>query len=78
MHDDDFAIKIAGRLKKKIIVNGKVLPSDVASLTYILCHRKAPIYLDCGEYDTWFVGKSVHQLLNAMEEIDPVTVISIK
>ena len=75
MHDDDFATKIARRLKKKIIINGKVLPSDVASLNYVLCHRQAPIYLDCSRYDTWFVGKSINYLLDAMEKIEPVTVI---
>ena len=77
MHDDDFATKIAGRLMKKIIINGKVLPSDVASLNYVLCYRQAPIYLDCGRYDTWFVEKSIHHFLNAMKEIGPVTVSSI-
>ena len=75
MHDDDFATKIADCLKKKIIINGKVLPSDVASLNYVLCHRQAPIYLDCSQYDTWFVGKSIHHFLDAMEKIEPVTVI---
>ena len=76
MHCDEFATKIAARLKRKFIINGKVLPSDVISLNYVLCHRQAPIYLDCGEYDTWFVGKSIHHFLNAMEEIELVTVIS--
>jgi len=68
LNDDEFAASVASRLKKNIIINGKVLPSDISTFTYILHQRKAPINIDCGQFDTWFVGDSLKHLINATKE----------
>jgi len=67
LHNDDFACLIAGSLKEEMIINGKVLPSDVAALNYVLQQRRIHIRLDTTQYSTWFVGDSITRFKNAMK-----------
>ena len=74
MKNDTLASEIAKSLKKTVMINGKVLPSDAASFFYVISHRTKAIKLDCGQYDTWFVGDSLNHFLNAVEDYELVTV----
>ena len=67
LNDNDFASEISLRLKRKIIVRGKILASDITPFNYILSHRKSEIELDTTQYETCFVGESLTHFLNAME-----------
>ena len=68
LNDVKFAASIANKLKKNIVIKGKVLPSDIASFNYTLFERKASTNLDCTHFETWFVGNSIDQFLIAMEQ----------
>ena len=69
MNDIKLAITAAKKLKKKIVIRGKVLPSDISPFSYILIQRKTALYLDCTQYKTWFVGNSINHFMTAMEHL---------
>ena len=68
LNDTKLAAEVAQRLKKRIVVMGKVVPSDVASLRYILDQRQTALELDCTKYETWFENGSITHFMNAMEQ----------
>jgi len=63
-----FASEIAQKLKKSVIVKGKVLPSDIIPFDFILLQRQIEIELDTTLYETCFIGGSLTHFLNAMEK----------
>ena len=67
LNDDNFCSLIARNLKKKIVLQGKVLPSDIAPFNYVLLHRQATMKVDCTQYETWFADDSLTHFLNAVE-----------
>ena len=69
MNDIKLAATTAKRLKKIIVIEGKILPSDIAPFTYILLQRKTALMLNCTPYETWFVGNSLHLFLEEMMKL---------
>ena len=69
LNDIKLADAVAKKLKKNIVVRGKVLPSDISPFIYVLRQRKAALSLDCTQYETWFVGNSINHFTKAMEDV---------
>ena len=67
MNNIELAVAVARRLKTKIVIRGKVLPSDISPFKYILLQRKTALNLDCTKYETWFVGNSIDHFVTAMD-----------
>ena len=67
MNDIKLAVAVAKKLKTKIVIRGKVLPSDISPFNYILLQRKTTLNLDCTKYETWFVGNSINHFMTAMD-----------
>ena len=67
MNDIQLAVAVAKKLKKNIVIRGKVLPSDISSFNYIFLQRKTALNLDCTQYETWFVGDSINHFMTAMD-----------
>ena len=67
MNDIKLAVAVAKKLKTKIVIKGKVLPSDISPFNYILLQRKTALNLDCTKYETWFVGDSIYHFMTAMD-----------
>ena len=69
MNDSKLVVTAAKKLKGKLVIRGKVLPSDISPFNYILIQRKTVLYLDCTQYETWFVGNSINHFMTAMEDL---------
>ena len=77
LNDKGFAAKVAKQLSKSITITGKILPSDVSPIHFVLRERKSPLHLDVTDLRTWFVGDSIHEFLKEMKKTSissPVTV----
>jgi len=76
--DEELASKIAKLLSKGITITGKVLPSDVSPIHFVLRQRKTPLHLEVTDLRTWFVGDSIHEFLKEMKKTSSSTPVTVK